>query len=511
MATAVGGFAQTEPSGLHGMAIVPVMYRTAGRVGSTLALPIEVQNLEMRPLKVTLKINPVAYSDWTYAPNLGTVSKFDCSSWFATKSFAATVDKTSNLRFPLKCTIPHVDPGVYYCLGTIDPTIVGDNSVIIAEYQIPIIIFVGPQPKLDLKFGTPVLEVGEKASSISVPFMNEGDAFTVIGAAVQLRDAATGRSVAIRTEQDRNLYPQTKRNLRFSLPKIPDGQYQLQCTCQSGTRTFRPLTASYVVNKGKAELATPGTVISLPPFTVDPGRIHQAMPAGSQRLVSVKLTNQTDNPLTINFSAHKLTQINSGLLQVLDEAPAAGLTVDLTPGTITIPARHSSNIRIKLSLDPGSVGDSWFAISAISAAGDSMSEEIYGNASVPETGTPKLEIVQKETGKVGDIPISIDYEVTNTGNMALLPKTNASVLEGGLTPVARLEIPLLGDGGILPGATLRNRVMLPPNLKPGAYTVKLEYQYGETLTEVKQFPFVVPNPSKKKVTPAKSGKPGGNP
>ena len=509
MVTAVGAFAQTEPSGLHGMAIVPVMYRTAGRVGSTLALPIEVQNLEMRPLKVTLKINPVAYSDWTYAANLGTVSKFDCSSWFASKSFVATVDKTSNLKFPVKCTIPHVDPGVYYCLGTIDPTIVGDNSVIIAEYQIPIIIFVGTQPKLDLKFGTPILEVGERVSSVGVPFMNDGDAFTVVGATIQLRDAATGRSIAVRTEQDRNLYPQTKRNLRFSLPKIPDGKYQLQCTCQAGTRTFRPLIASYVVSKGKAELATPGTVISLPPFTVDPGRIHQAMPAGSQRLLAVKFTNQTDSPLTIALSVHKLTQISNGLLQVLEDAPAAGLSVELTPDSITVPARHSSNLRIKLSLAPGSVGDSWFAISAVSTAGDSMSEEIYGNASVPETGTPKLEIVQKETGTVGDVPISIDYEVTNTGNMALLPKTSASVLEAGLTPVARLEIPLLGDGGILPGVTLRNRIMLPPNLKPGAYTVKLEYQYGETLTEVKQFPFVVPNLSKKKATPAKSGKSGG--
>ena len=94
--------------------------------------------------------------------------------------------------------------------------------------------------------------------------------------------------------------------------------------------------------------------------------------------------------------------------------------------------------------------------------------------------------------------------------MALLPRVSASVLEGGLTPVAKLEVPILGDGGILPGATLHNRVMLPPNLKPGAYTVKLEYQYGETLTEVKQLPFMVPSP-KKKLTPAKSSKSGGKP
>ena len=234
------------------------------------------------------------------------------------------------------------------------------------------------------------------------------------------------------------------------------------------------------------------------------------MPAGAQRLVTVKLTNQTDGPLNIALSAHKLTQANNGLLQVLEEAPPANVGIVVSPETVTIPARHTSTLRIKLSVDPGTVGDTWFAISAISTAGDSMSEEIYGNVTVPETGTPKLEIVQKDTGLVGDIPISIDYEVSNTGNMALLPRVSASVLEGGLTPVAKLEVPILGDGGILPGATLHNRVMLPPNLKPGAYTVKLEYQYGETLTEVKQLPFMVPSP-KKKLTPAKSSKSGGKP
>ena len=500
--------AQTESSGLRGMAINPIMYRVGGHVGSPLNLPIEVQNLEMRPLKITLKLRSVAYSDWSYGANLDAKNSHDCSSWFGTTTFTTTIDKTSTYRFPLKCVIPKVDPGVYYCLGTIDPNIVGDTSVIIAEYQIPIIVFVGMQPKLDLKFGTPNLTVTDKLSGIDVPFINDSDAFTVVGAAVQLRDSVTGRSIAIRSDSDRNLYPQSKRLIHFAVPKLSDGQYRIDCTCQSGTRSFRPIVAQYVVNKGKVALSTPDSVISLPPFTVDPPRLRQSMPAGAQRLVTIKFTNQTDAPLTINLTPHRLTQSANGLLQVTDDPPTAPLTVTLNPNTLTIPARRTSTLRVTLAVDGTAVGDNWFAITALSADGASMSEEVYGSINIPNTGSPKLGIVPKETGFVGDVPLSIDYEVTNNGNIALLPKISASVMEGGLTPVARLEVPLLGDGGILPGATLRNRLMLPPDLKAGAYTVRLEYQYGEALSEIKQLPFIVPAP-KKKATAGTKPKRGG--
>jgi hypothetical protein len=491
------------------MAIAPVMYRTTGHVGGTVSLPIEIQNLESRGLRITLKIRAVKYRDGSYGADLDTKTKFDCSSWFATTTYTTTIGAASNYKIPLKCVVPKVDPGVYYCLGTIDPNIIGDSNTIVAQYQIPIIILVGKMPKLDLKFGSPAMVTQDTYTSITLPFINDGDAFSVIGATVQLRDAITGRVIATRSDVDRNLYPQTKRTLSFSIPgRLPDGQYQVQCTAQANLQTFRPFSSSYVVNKGKAVPATEASLISLPPFTVDPPVIHEVMPAGATRIVTVKMTNQTPNAVTVSTSVHRLTQSNNGLFQVLEDAPMAPLDVELTPETAVIPPRSTTTLRVKISIAAGSSGDSWFAVSGVSTAKDSMSQEVYCSVKVKDSGTPGLTIAQKEIGKVGDIPISIDYEVTNVGNIALLPRISATVMEAGLTPIAKLEVPPLGDGGILPGATLRNRLMLPTNLKPGPYTVRLEYQYAETkdgqpVSEIKHLPFDMPAP-KKKSAPTKT-------
>jgi len=506
--------AQTEVQGLRGMAIAPVMYRATGHAGAALALPVEIQNLDMTPVKVTLTIHSVTYSDWTYGPNLDKANKFDCSDWFPTKTYEKTIASTSNFTIPLKCTVPKGTlNGVYYCLGTIEPTVDPSNpNKIHAQYQIPIIVRIGSLPKPELKFGSPTLDVQSNLTTITMPFVNDGDVFTVIGATAQVRDA-TGRLVATRTDADRNLYPQSKRKLSFSLPqKLPDGQYQVQVTCQVNLQTFRPITAAYVVTKGKAVPATPGAVISLPPFTVDPPVFHGSMPTGATRMQTIKFTNQTANQLTVAVTVHRLSQSNNGLFQVLEDKAIEPLQVELSPETLVIPPRGTAVLRVKASVASGATGDTWFAISAVSTAHDSLSQEIYGSIRVPKTENPKLEITPGEVGKVGSIPISTDYEVTNNGNIALLPKVNASIMEAGLTAIAKLEVPPLGDGGILPGATLHNRLMLPPNLKPGAYTVRLEYQYaekdGQPISEIKQLPFFVPA-AKKTTTPPKKTKTGG--
>ena len=45
--------------------------------------------------------------------------------------------------------------------------------------------------------------------------------------------------------------------------------------------------------------------------------------------------------------------------------------------------------------------------------------------------------------------------------------------------MARLAVPEVGDGGILPGKTIANSVMLPAGLKAGEYVVEIAYQFGE--------------------------------
>ena len=511
----VGGVsAQTEGTGLRGMAVVPVMFRQPARAGATVVLPIGVTNLEPTPLKVKLDIHSVTYKEWTYGPMMDTATKFDCSTWFAETTITGSVPPRDQHVFPVKLTVPKgTEPGVYYCLGTIVPNIVGDNSVIVTQYQIPIILYVGTQPKADLKLGTPELTASTKDNYVEVPFLNDSDAFLVVGASVQVRNLSTGRTVAVRNDSDRNLYPETHRKLRFSIPVLPDGQYRVQAICQSGTRSFRPISADFVVKDHASSPVTEKGLLSLPPFECDPERIHVNMPPGASRSVPIKITNISDKELTISVTAHKLTQQLNGAMQVLDDGPVPPLGVTLSPDTITVAPKRTTTVRVTVTLDPGSSGDSWFAISAITTAGDSMSEDVYGSVTVPETAKvkfqPQLTIAQKEIGTVSGVPIRVDYEVTNTGNIALKPFVSAHVMESGLTQVATLEVPPLGDGGILPGATLHNRLMLPLTLKPGAYAVEVSYQYAEELFEKKLIPFTITVPKKGKAG-SPSNKAGGN-
>ena len=504
---------QPQVNGLRGMAVVPVMFRQPARAGTTITLPIGVTNLESGPISVQLEINPVTYQEWTYGPLLGKATKYDCSSWFAETKMTSSVPSREQKFFPLKCAIPKgTEPGAYYCLGTIVPTISGDNSVIRTQYQIPIILYVGAQPKADLKFGSPELTASTKENFVEVPFLNESKAFLVVGATVQVRDLTTNRLIAARSDSDRNLYPESHRKLHFTVPLLPDGRYRVQAVCQAGIRTFRPIIAEFIVKDNKSQPLTEKALLSLPPFVVDPGRLQVALPPNSRRSVAIKFTNVSDNPLTVSLTAHKLTQLPNGALQVLDDGPAPPLGLTLTPDSVSIEPKRTVTVRVVVNLDDGASGDNWFAISARTTNGDSMSEEVYGNARVPETlkvrYQPKLTITPKEVGTVNGIPISLDYEITNVGNIALQPHPSASVLEGGLTGVATLEVPPLGDGGILPGSTLHNRVMLPLNLKPGAYAVEISYQYTEDLFEKKLIPFTIPAP-KPTTTPSKKKSGGG--
>ena len=496
------------------MAVVPVMFRQPAKAGATITLPIGVTNLEPGILSVQLEINPVTYKEWTYGPILGQATKYDCSTWFAETKFTGSVSPRAQKVFPLKCTIPKgTEPGAYYCLGTIVPTISGDNSVIRTQYQIPIILYVGTQPKADLKFGSPELTASTKENFVEVPFLNSSNACLVVGANVQVRNLTTGKLVASRYDSDRNLYPETNRKLHLSIPVLADGRYRVQAICQAGTRTFRPIVADFIVRDNKSEPLTEKALLSLPPFVVDPGRLQVSLPPNSKRMVAIKFTNVSDNPLTIGLTAHKLTQQPNGALQILDDGPVPPIGITLTPDTITIAPKRTTTVRVTVSLDDGASGDNWFAISARTATGDSMSEEVYGNARVPETVKvrfqPKLSIVAKEIGYVSGVPISVDYEVSNLGNIALQPHPSAVVMEGGLAGVATLEVPPLGDGGILPGSTLHNRLMLPLGLKPGAYAVEISYQYTEDLYEKKLVPFTIPTPKKNVAPPPVKKKKGG--
>jgi hypothetical protein len=79
----------------------------------------------------------------------------------------------------------------------------------------------------------------------------------------------------------------------------------------------------------------------------------------------------------------------------------------------------------------------------------------------------------------------------------------------------QLTVPILGQGGIIPGAKLKNKVQLPIDLPPGQYVLQINYQYGTEANASIRRPFRIdkafitskkPPQPKPKPTPEAKGK-----
>lgn len=462
------------------MAVSPLMFREAVNPGSKVKLSIEIQNLQSAPATATIALNSVVFEDGTYVPQFGVQHPRDSVSWFSQKQLTVNIPAVTTKSVDLDCSVPRVKNGVYWCMATVDPKFQGDRSTITAQYQIPLIFLVGRQPRPALKLGTPELTGTPSNSQVSIPFENEGDGFTVIGDIVQLKQTRTGRVVNTFMDTDRNLYPGTKRNLTYSVGALAPGEYSLVSRPQAGTRSFAQMVSKFAVTKTEVKPATDKSLLEMAPVIVDPPALKLEMPAGGQRSAVVRVTNVSKKPITVDMLARTLTQTVNGAIELGTEAPRTPLTITADPPRFDLEPGRTQAVRIVVAGDKSAVGDQWFGLSAKTTDANEIAEELYGSVSFPG-GNPNMEVRTLELKKLNGYPVSLSYQVRNSGTMALRPIAFAQVLESGLTAVATLQIPKLGDGGVLPGSVLTNEVALPLNLKPGPYTVNVKYQYGQDL------------------------------
>jgi hypothetical protein len=493
----------SRAQGLSGMTISPLMFRNTVGAGQKVGLQLQIQNLQSDTLNIHVSIQSVQFEDWTYSPKFGAVNPHDCAGWFLEQEVNQAVVPNNLGTINLALKVPHVHPGVYWCMARVGPKFQSDPSTITTEYQVPIILFVGNQPRPSLKLGTPILVANKDADEIHVPFENPGDGFTVIGATVELRQAATGRVIGSFYDMDRNLYPGSRRYLTFSVGQLGEGQYTVTSKPRAGTRSFTPMVARFNVTKNGIKEATAAETYELSPVTFDPAAIHMQMPAGGQRSAVLHVVNNSGKAATVKVEVRALTQGEDGAFEVGATPPIGPLIVTADPETLQLEPGRMGSVRISISASKDAVGDLWFGVSANSQSTSEISEQIYGSITLPG-GTPKLEIKQTEIKKIGQYPYFIGFQILNTGTMSLKPVPFAQVLEQGLTPVANVEVPALGSGGVLPGALLRNSILLPTNLKPGAYTVAIKYQYGQDLFANLIVPITIPGPAKAKAKGAKS-------
>ena len=489
--------AQTQNNGLRGLVITPLMFRNEVHTGTKIALPVEIQNLQQSLLTVRMELSSVQFDDWTYIPKFGDNHPHDCSSWFAVRQENRSVQTGAREVINLTATIPHVKQGVYWCMARLTPHFQDDPSTIFAQYQIPIILFIGHQPRPTLALGTPTLIADAGVPQIRVPFESTGEGFTVIGATVQLRQASTGRVIGNYFDSDRNLFPGTKRNLIFSPGDLPPGQYLVVSKAQAGARTFSPIVGHYTITKDGVRPTDKNEKFEMSPVQLDPGAIHLTMPAGGQRSAVVRVVNSSDKPISVKMLVRSLAQTPNGAFELGSDVPSGKLSVTADPEEVQIDPGRMAAVRLAVSGARDSSGDLWFGVKAQTNASNEIAEEIYGSVAIPG-GTPKLELSQLMLRKNGQYPYSLRFAIKNTGTMSLKPIPFAQVLEQGLTPIATLQVPILGSGGVLPGSILENEVMLPPNLAPGAYTVNVKYQYGDSLFAELAVPITVPSVKSRK-------------
>jgi hypothetical protein len=487
----------TFSQGMGGFAASPALIRSpvlANKVGT---LRIDLENFEATPLTATVRVLSVKPDNGSYAMQLGVKHPNDASGWFKAPEQKITVARDQKYTIQLPFKAPTIKPGAYWCTVEIAPTFAGRRANMIL--QVPVFFYAGRPMRPNLKIGTPGLAINGRKQRITVPLENAGDGLLTVVVRADIRDAGSGRVLQRLQDVDRDLYPHTNRVLALNLNPLKDGNYIISATTQLGLRNFSPMQQAVRVQGGKVSVLSPAEVKELSNLTFVPAAILEDKGTpGARRTKTVQVLNGTGQQVTVNLTLGGLTQQPNGSYQ-LTESPPKGVNVSISPTEVTIPARGSRTIKIVMEVPKDAKGDTWFGIEAEAKGTRMMAEQMIGRVTVPSTAMPGLALKSLGLEKINGRPTSMSFEIRNTGNAAISPAGEAHILLNGITPIneADPEVPILGDGGILPGAQLTNKVQIPLSLKPGTYLLSVVYQYSDTQFDRITERFTVTPPPKK--------------
>jgi len=472
-------------SAIGGVLVSPLIQRLSSSAGRKAEVVFIAENPGQITEVAEANILPFTVEDWTYRTMYGAEHAQDCSSWFKSKTNTVTITPGQRQEIRLQVEIPRGTLGPYWCMLKFTPRPNGSLTKSLVVYEIPIVFIIGKNPKPVIKVGSPLMRRVDPKSRVPamtavLPLTNDSDGFSVLGASGTLRNADTNRVVADFSVEDRNFMPHSKRELAFVIPNVADGRYKLDFKTVLGIRSLPIVTSELVVTKGLPKLASEVALLETTPITLEPSSLNLAIPAGGQRTSMVKITNNSNREISLDMKPVSIEQGANGSIGIGDSGLPYGLSVEISGEISHIQPGQSATARVRMVVPREAKGDLWFGLSVREAQnGNSLADAVFGTISVPKTEQPNLEVVEPLTVKDGSKTIAIKYKVSNTGNVALRPEANASVLADGVRLVARLAVPEVGDGGILPGKTISNSVMMPAGLKPGDYVVEIAYQFGE--------------------------------
>jgi hypothetical protein len=507
--------ADNSRSAVGGILISPLLQRVSCAAGRKAEVVFVTENPGTVVETAQAEILSFTMEDWTYRTIYGTDHPRDCAAWFTNKTNDITVQPGQRLELHLELNVPRGAAGPYWCMLKFTPRPNGSQTKSLVVYEIPIVFIIGKNPKPVVKIGTPFLrKMDPKSKTTSMmavlPMDNDSEGFSVLGATGTLRNASTNRVLNDFIVEDRNLMPKTKREMVFVIPAVPDGRYKIDFKPELSARTLPTVSSEVIVAKGVPKLATEAMTMETTPVTAEPNSINLSIPAGGQRSTTIKVTNSSNRAISLDVKPASIEQAANGSVGIGDSPLPFGLGVEVSGDLTNIQPGQSATARVRILVPKEAVGDLWFGLSIKeSGNGASMADSILGTISVPKTEKPGLAVEEPFEVKDGAKTLAFKFKVHNLGNVALRPEGNASVLADGIRLVDRLLVPTVGDGGLLPGKTVENMVMLPPNLKPGSYVVEVAYQYTEQDYGRIRLPFkvVAGKPTAKPTKPAaKTGK-----
>lgn len=494
--------AQQNDGGMGGLLVSPGIMRVDSRAGATGTVNFELYNPSAVPTVATIELTSFLPKDWSYDAQLNKPHARDASAWLKVTPETYRFDPYQQQVRGYNYTIPRSVKGTYWCMLRISPRPVTGASSNNVVFEVPIIFNVGSGYRPNIKLQTPIVSANPVKTAgglmLTVPMLNIGDGNAVVTATGEVRPLEGGRIISTFDVPDKNLLPQSKRYITAELPKLSDGRYRITLRLNVNSRTLPRVKVGFAVVKGKSTGLDDPKVLEMTPISIDPQGFALDLPAGATKQQAVRIRNNGSKPMTLQLSANSVEQATNGALGAAETAPPQGLTVNIEPAELVLQPNELGSSRLQIAVDKSAKGDLWVAISvAVKGSVTSLKESVMGNVLVSKTAVPKLEVMNLQLVKAQGRPIQVRFDVKNTGNKAVAPFATAAILDRGVQVVNYLEVPKVGDGGIIPGATVQNVVMLPIDLKPGEYVVEISYQYTPQLTAKGRLPLSIVKSVKK--------------
>ncbi len=492
--------AAQEPSG-SGVLISPLMHRTSAQAGAGSELEFSIANPGDAAGRANWRVEAFLPEEWTYRSVVVTGHSQDAAAWFEDSTGTVNLDAGGRAELKIPYRVPRTANGCYWAILRFEPELTEGRLGTRIVYEIPLIFIVRTQDRPQVQVLPPRLDLAPDLGAsgiVRLPLINESSSFVPIGASGELKDIGQNRVIASFEIEDRNLLPDSKRELGFAAPPLSDGRYELSFRPVIGTKVMPRVATTFRIRQGKLLEANSAEAASTSPLSFAPAGVSASIPAGGQRTFAVRLMNDSTEDFEADLRPGGVAQGPDGLLAAEPGLATAHAEIVGLPEKVAIKAGQSAVVRFSVKLGPEAAGDAWLSISASVAGKPFMPESLLVSASTRTGAAPKFELTPEQEIKDQGRLLAVSYALTNSGNVARRPIGQAAILEDGVRLVQRSEIPMPGSTGVIAGSTRKVTAMVPPGLKPGSYVLEVSFEYDNEIPAVThRITFVIPEPEAK--------------